>query len=219
MKAPRTLWLTGNHVTEHAATAKTICVFAGSNIGFDHEFAQAAHDLGELLAVQGHRLVYGGAKVGLMGTVADAALQRGGTVIGVMPRFLIAKELAHPGLSELKITTSMHERKRLMAEMSDGFIALPGGLGTLEEFFEVLTWAQLSLHPKPCGLLNVSGYYSGLLEFLDRAVDRGFLSANNRSLLLTDSDGPRLLERMATHRPSVEAKWLGKLPSMAGQVT
>lgn len=192
----------------YVMTGRTFCVFAGSNVGFDEEFAQAARTLGATLAVQGYRLVYGGASVGLMGAVADAALQCGGTVVGVMPQFLIAKEVAHRGLSELKVTTSMHERKRVMADMSDGFIALPGGLGTLEEFFEVLTWAQLALHPKPCGLLNVNRYYDALLEFLNSAVERGLLSTNNRSLLLTDSDAATLLQRMATHRPSVEPKWL-----------
>lgn len=197
-----------SELVDHVVIGRTICVFAGSNVGFDEEFAQAARNLGATLAIQGYRLVYGGASVGLMGAVANAALQYGGTVVGVMPQFLIAKEVAHTGLSELKVTTSMHERKRVMAEMSDGFIALPGGLGTLEEFFEVLTWAQLALHPKPCGLLNVNGYYDALLGFLDTAVNRGLLSTSNRSLLLTDSDGTRLVQRMATHRPLVEAKWL-----------
>lgn len=187
---------------------KSICVFAGSSFGIDPEFGEAARELGYLLATEGYKLIYGGASVGLMRAIADAALERGGTVIGVMPEFLIAKEVAHKGLTQMKITASMHERKKVMAELSDGFIALPGGLGTLEEFFEVLTWAQLALHSKPCGLLNVNGYYDSLLVFLDTAVDRGLLSANNRSFFLADSDVSRLVWRMAYHRPSLESKWL-----------
>ncbi len=188
--------------------AKSICVFAGSSIGSDSAFAHAARSLGTMLATRGYTLVYGGASVGLMGVVADAALHCGGTVIGVIPRFLMAKEVAHAGLTRLTVTTSMHERKQVMAELSNGFIALPGSLGTIDEFFEVLTWAQLGLHAKPCGLLNVNGYYDSLLDFLDVAVLRGLLSVNNRSLFLTDSEVASLLLRMETHRPSIESKWM-----------
>lgn len=187
---------------------RTLCVFAGSSLGVDPAFVAAARRLGEALAVEGYGLVYGGASVGLMGAVADAALGRGGTVVGVMPEFLLAKEVAHNGLTELKVTASMHERKQVMAGMSDGFIALPGGFGTLEEFLEMVTWAQLGLHSKPCGLLNVNGYYDPLLVFLDTIVDRGLLSANNRALFLTDSDPGTLMHRMTDHRHAVTAKWL-----------
>src|SRR5579871_639763 len=149
-------------------TLRRVCVFCGSSSGLRSSYAEAARRLGWTLA--GHKvgLVYGGGKVGLMGTVADAVLERGGEAIGVIPQPLVAREIAHPGLTELRIVSSMHERKALMADLSDAFIALPGGYGTLEEFAEALTWSQLGIHKKPCGLLNVAGYYDNLIAFLDR---------------------------------------------------
>lgn len=172
-----------------------ICVFTGSNPGARSEYADAARELGHLLVARGYGLVYGGGNVGLMSVVADAVLDQRGEVIGVIPELLVDKELAHRGLSELRIVKSMHERKAVMAELSDGFIGLPGGIGTMEEFFEVLSWAQLSLHDKPCGLLNVSGYYQRLIRFLDHAVDQGFLKPKHRSLLIVEEEPERLLDR------------------------
>ena len=150
---------------------KRICVFAGSSRGAREDYAQAAERLAFELVNRGYGVVFGGGRVGMMGVLADATLALGGEVIGVIPKALLEKEVAHGGLTELRVVASMHERKAMMAELSEGFIALPGGLGTLEEFFEVLTWAQLGLHPKPCGLLNVRGYYDRLLEFLDLTVE------------------------------------------------
>jgi hypothetical protein len=187
-----------------------LCVFAGSSPGTRGEYRQAAVDLGGSLAARGIGLVYGGARVGLMGALADAALQSGGEVIGVMPRALVAKEVAHTGLSELKVVSSMHERKQLMADLADGFIALPGGLGTLEELAEILTWAQLGLHLKPVGLVNVEGYYARLIEFLDHSVGERFLAPVHRSLLLVAETPERLLGLMASHRPQAAEKWLDR---------
>lgn len=155
-------------------------------------------------------MVYGGAKVGLMGVLADAVLAGGGEVIGVIPAHLEAKEVAHRGLTELRVVSSMHERKAVMAELSDGVIALPGGLGTLEELFEMLTWAQLGLHRKPCGVLNVAGYFDRLLEFLDHAVDQRFISELHRGLLLSDDDPTALVDRMMTYTVPNTGKWLDR---------
>ena len=171
-----------------------ICVFTGSSPGARSEYADAARQFGRLLVERGYGLVYGGGNVGLMSVVADAVLERRGEVIGVIPELLVDKELAHRGLSDLRIVKSMHERKAVMAELSDGFIGLPGGIGTMEEFFEVLSWAQLSLHDKPCGLLNVSGYYQHLIRFLDHTVDQGFLKPKHRALLVVEKDPHRLLD-------------------------
>ena len=171
-----------------------ICVFTGSSPGARPEYADAARQLGRLLVERGYGLVYGGGNVGLMSVVADAVLEQRGEIIGVIPELLVDKELAHRGLSDLRIVKSMHERKAVMAELSDGFIGLPGGFGTMEEFFEVLSWAQLSLHDKPCGLLNVSGYYQHLIRFLDHAVDQGFLKPKHRALLIVEKDPHRLLD-------------------------
>jgi len=157
---------------------RRLCVFTGSSAGVRPEYREAARDLGRLLAQRGIGLVYGGARVGLMGAVADAALEAGGVVIGVIPQGLVAKEIAHTGLTELRVVASMHERKAMMADLADGFVALPGGWGTLEEFFEVLTWAQLGLHAKPCGLLNVGGYFDGLLKASLAFSIVGFLLGN-----------------------------------------
>ncbi|HEY2986386.1 MAG TPA: TIGR00730 family Rossman fold protein [Candidatus Binatia bacterium] len=172
-----------------------ICVFTGSNPGARPEYAEAAREVGRLLVAHGYGLVYGGGNVGLMAVVADAVLERRGEVIGVIPELLVDKELAHRGLSELRVVKSMHERKAVMAELSDGFIGLPGGIGTMEEFFEVLSWAQLNLHDKPCGLLNVGEYYRHVVRFLDHAVDQSFLKPAHRALLIVEEEPRRLLDR------------------------
>ncbi len=162
------------------------------------------------IVADGCTLVYGGGKVGLMGVIGDAAMAAGGRVIGVTPRRLVEKEVAHTGLTELRVVDSMHERKAMMAELSDAFIALPGGIGTFEEFFEVLTWSQLGFHAKPCGLLNVAGYYDQLLGFLDHSVTQGFLRKEHRSMVLTDTEPARLLDQLETFRMPVVNKWLDK---------
>ena len=190
-----------------AASPRSICVFAGSSPGNDPALLEAASDLGRALVSRGYGLVYGGATIGLMGRVADTVLAAGGRAIGVIPDFLVAKEIAHRGLTELKITTSMHERKDVMASLSDGFIALPGGFGTLEEYFEVITWAQLGLHAKPCGLLNVNGYYDSLLRFLDTAVERRLLSARSLETVLVAADADSLLDIMESYTPQPGSKW------------
>jgi uncharacterized protein (TIGR00730 family) len=188
--------------------AKSICVFAGSSPGNNPAFAVAARALGAGLVSRGYGLVYGGAGIGLMGMVADAALAAGGHVVGVMPQFLATKEIAHTGLSELRITASMHERKDAMATLSNGFVALPGGFGTIEEFFEVLTWGQLGLHAKPCALLNVSGYYDPLLSFLDTAVSSRLLHPENRAVVLVASDVNTLLDEMEAWTAPAVTKWI-----------
>lgn len=192
---------------------KRICVFAGSSRGAREEYAQAAQQLARELVSRDCDVVYGGGKVGMMGVLADATLAAGGKVIGVIPKALLEKEVAHGGLTELRVVASMHERKAMMAELSDGFIALPGGLGTLEEFFEVLTWAQLGLHPKPCGLLNVSGYFDRLLEFLDLTVEERFVKSQHRALVITATSPTELLERIAAYRPPHVEKWIDRASS------
>lgn len=179
----------------------SICVFCGSSVGSRPEYAAAAADLGQMLAGQGVRVVYGAGNVGLMGVLADAALAAGGQVVGVIPQMMVDRELAHRGLTELRIVGSMHERKALMAELSDAFLALPGGLGTFEELGEVLTWAQLGIHQKPCGCLNVCGYFDGLTRMLDHAVGEGFLGTKQRRLLISASDPAELLRLLAEHQP------------------
>jgi uncharacterized protein (TIGR00730 family) len=178
-------------------TLKRVCVYCGSRDGSRPAYAQAARDLGAELARRGLGLVYGGGRIGLMGVLADALLAAGGSVTGVIPRALVSKEVAHLDLADLRVVGSMHERKALMAELSDGFIALPGGFGTLEEIFEVLTWSQLRLHRKPCGLLNVEGFYDSLLAFLDHAVREDFLRARLRASTLVETDPARLLDLLA----------------------
>jgi len=185
-----------------------ICVFCGSNSGASPVYAEAARALGETLAERGLGLVYGGGNVGLMGVVADAALAAGAEVIGVIPRALVAREVAHLGLTELRVVGSMHERKALLSELADGFIALPGGIGTLEEWFETWTWAQLGLHAKPFGLLDVAGYYEQLLRFLDHVVGEGFIHPDHRSMVFVETDPGHLLDRMSAYVPPVVEKWI-----------
>lgn len=174
---------------------RRICVFTGSRHGQLPEYADAAKTLGRELVGRGYGLVYGGGNVGLMNAIADAVLELNGHVTGVIPNSLVSKEVAHLGLSDLRIVDSMHERKALMAQLSDGFIAMPGGIGTMEEFFEVLSWAQLGLHEKPCALLNVAGYYDPLIQFLDHAVEQDFVKPKHRALLVVENDAGRLLDR------------------------
>jgi uncharacterized protein (TIGR00730 family) len=185
---------------------KRICVFCGSSPGAKPEYVRAARKLGALLAQRKIGLVFGGGRVGLMGQLARAALENGGEVIGVIPRELHEKRVAFSGLSDLRVVGSMHERKAMMAELADGFMALPGGLGTLEEIFEILTWAQLGIHHKPCGLLNVGNFYTPLLAFLDQVVEQGFLDAAHRSMILTAENPEELLQQFQYYRPSTADK-------------
>ena len=178
-----------------------ICVFCGSNVGSRPAYAAAASELGRTLAQRGIGVVFGGGKVGLMGVLADAALAAGGEAIGVIPDALVAREIAHNRLTKLHVVGSMHERKTLMADLADAFIALPGGHGTFEEFFEAVTWTQLGIHNKPCGLLNIEGYYDALLAQLGRAVADGFIHEKNRRLLLDAPDVSRLLKKLEAFRP------------------
>jgi len=188
----------------------SLCVYCGSSSGRLDAYAQAARALAGALVERGIRLVYGGASVGIMGVVADEVLRRGGQAVGVIPESLMCKELAHAGLTELHVTPSMHARKTLMAELADGFVALPGGIGTFEEIFEVWTWAQLGFHGKPCGLLNVAGYYDGLTAFLDHAASEQFVRADQRRMLVVETDPAALLDRFASYTPPVQPKWVGR---------
>jgi uncharacterized protein (TIGR00730 family) len=182
---------------------RNICIFTGSRTGTKPEYTEAGREIGRELVERGYGLVYGGGNVGLMNVVANTVLELRGHVTGVIPDSLVGKEVAHQGLSDLRVVSSMHERKALMAELSDGFIAMPGGIGTLEEFFEVLSWAQLGIHNKPCGLLNVGGYFQRLIQFLDYAVEQDFLKPKHRSLLIVEEEPHSLLDRfeksLATH--------------------
>ena len=187
-----------------------ICVFLGSNPGYRADYTEAAVALGTTLARQGIGLVYGGASVGLMGALADATLAAGGEVTGVIPRGILEREVAHKGLADLRIVGSMHERKALMAELADAFVALPGGIGTLEELFEVWTWAQLGSHEKPCALFNVAGYYDRLLGFVDHVVTEGFMRESHRDMLLVADDSEELLARLRSYRAPHVAKWIGR---------
>ena len=186
----------------------SICVFCGSSSGTEEKAINEALLLGEKLAKQHINLVYGGAKIGIMGKVAEGALTYQGKVIGVIPEFLKKKEVVHTRLTELIVTTNMHERKMKMQELSDGFITLPGGFGTLEELFEVITWSQLGLHQKPIGLLNINGFYNDLLKLLKRMITSGFLKKENYELLLIDDDIDRLLKKMKEYQPTKVPKWL-----------
>ena len=187
---------------------KAIAVFCGSSAGRDAAFAAAARSFGALLAREGVTLVYGGGHVGLMGVLADACLGAGGRVVGVIPRALWDREVGHRGLSELQVVDTMHERKAKMAALADAFVALPGGLGTLEEVFEVWTWGQLGIHGKPCGFLDVAGYYAALFAFLDQAVERGLVKPEHRAMAIVDDDGATLLQRLAEYEPPRVAKWV-----------
>jgi uncharacterized protein (TIGR00730 family) len=189
---------------------KRLCVFAGSSPGSRPEYQRMAEDLGRALADRQIGLVYGGAKVGLMGVLANAVLASAGQAVGVIPRVLVEKEVAHEGLTELRVVGSMHERKAVMADLADGFVALPGGWGTLEEFFEVLTWGQLGLHRKPCGLLNVGGYFDGLLSFVDHSIHEGFVRREYRSMISVANSPGELLDLLGTYEPPVVEKWLDR---------
>ena len=188
---------------------RSLCVFCGSSVGNRPEYAAAANEVGRLLAKRGIRLVYGAGNVGLMGVLADAVLAAGGEVIGVIPQMLVDRELAHRTLTELRIVGTMHERKALMAELSDAFLALPGGLGTFEELCEAITWSQLGIHAKPCGALNVGGYFDHLSALLDHAVQEGFVSEANRSLLLMSDQAAELLDQLAVRQPMARGDYPG----------
>lgn len=192
---------------------RRICVYCGSHSGSDPSHRSRAHALGVFLARSGTGLVYGGGNIGLMGALADGALSQGGEVIGVIPRSLMEKELGHRGVTELRVVASMHERKQMMVDLSDGFIALPGGFGTLDELFETLTWLQLAFHDKPVGLLNAGGFFDGLVEFIHHMSRKGFLRAEHAACLLVDDDPSRLVERMTAFRPPELGKWIEKLAS------
>jgi uncharacterized protein (TIGR00730 family) len=188
---------------------KTICVYCGSSPGLLPDYRESARRLGHELAARGLDLVYGGASVGVMGAVADAVLERGGKVTGVIPHSLATREVSHTGLDELFVVASMHERKAKMAELSDGFIALPGGWGTIEEIFEMLTWAQLGFHEKPCGLLNVASYYDSLFAFLDSAIEQRFVKEEYRPMMMMDHSPGALLDRFSVYRAPRVKKWIG----------
>jgi uncharacterized protein (TIGR00730 family) len=185
-----------------------VCVFCGSNTGTPPAYRDAARELGRELASRRIGLVFGGGCVGLMGVLADAVIGAGGHAIGVIPHSMVARELAHRGVPDLRIVSSMHERKAMMAELSDAFIALPGGFGTFEEFCEVVTWTQLGLHRKRCGLLNVSGFYDSFLGFIDRAVADGFIKPSNRQIVMSHGDPAVLLDRLSEPAQIVEPKWI-----------
>ena len=190
---------------------RRLCVFCGSSPGARPAYGEAAEELGRLLVAEGIGLVYGGGKVGLMGRLADAVLAEGGEAIGVMPEALVAKEIGHPGLDDMRVVGSMHERKALMANLSDAFVALPGGLGTVEELFEVYTWSQLGLHLKPCALLDVEGYYEGIATFLSHAVQERFVRADHRDMLIVEQEPRLLMERLRAFEPAaVVPKWIDR---------
>jgi uncharacterized protein (TIGR00730 family) len=189
---------------------KSICVYCGSNFGEWGSYIEAAQDLGVKMAEREITLIYGGGNVGLMGAIADSVLAAGGKAIGVMPQALVDKEVAHTGLSELRVVGSMHERKSLMADLADAFIALPGGLGTLEEFCEVATWTQLGFHNKACGLLNIDGFYDGLLSFLNHATTEKFIRSEHRSIVLSEEDPVELIEKLSQFKVPTVHKWIDR---------
>lgn len=188
----------------------SILVYCGANAGNKSAYRNAAIDLGNLFVAENIKLVYGGGSVGIMGIIADSMLGAGGKVIGVIPDFLNVKEVGHTGLTEIHVVQSMHERKALMEKLCDGVIVLPGGYGTFDEMFEMLTWAQLGLHRKPIGILNVNGYYDHLIAQLDKMVEEGFLSTNNRKLLIVDANLEALMEKMRTFDVKTEEKWMDR---------
>ena len=187
---------------------KRVCVFCGSSVGNQHAYADAAEALGKLLAKRGITLVYGGGNVGLMGVIADTVMSHGGEVIGVIPHALAEREIAKINITDLHVVDSMHMRKAMMADLADAFIAMPGGVGTFEEFFEAVTWTQLGLHRKPCGLLNVNAFYSPLAAFIDQAVTEGFIKPLHRSIIVVDDNPERLLETLSTIELPDVPKWI-----------
>ena len=189
---------------------KRICVFCGSNKGAKPAYIEAAKSLGKVLVKKNIGLIYGGGKVGLMGVIADEVLAGGGEVIGVIPQSLVAREVAHQTVTQMHIVNSMHERKALMADLSDGFMALPGGMGPLDEFCEILTWAQLGIHQKPCGILNVENYFTPLLAMFDHAMREGFLRDTHRALVIEATEPETLLDLLAKHQPQHVEKWLDR---------
>ena len=194
---------------------KRLCVFCGSSFGVNPAYVKAAIDLGNAIAKRNICLVYGGARVGLMGEIASTVIRAKGEVIGVIPKDLVEKEVAHSNLSDLRIVGTMHERKSLMAELSDGFIAMPGGFGTIEESFEAITWAQLSFHDKSCGFLNIKGYYNDLIKFLDHSVEENFIVPEHRAMIIIDDEPESLLDKFLNYAPPKidKAKWiLGMMP-------
>jgi uncharacterized protein (TIGR00730 family) len=195
----------------YADFVRRVCVFCGASPGSRPAYAEAAEELAGLLVAQKIAVVYGGGRVGLMGKLADAVLAHGGEITGVIPRALVHREIGHRQVADLRVVGSMHERKALMTELADAFVALPGGIGTLEELFEVFTWAQLGLHQKPCGLLDVESYYDGIAAFLDHAVRERFLRAEHRSTLIVERDAAALIERLRSYEPdAVEPKWIDR---------
>ncbi len=186
---------------------KSLCVFCGSSIGISQTYAAAASELASMLVSRGIQIVYGGGRTGIMGVVAERVIRDGGRVVGVMPRHLVDREIAHDGLAELHVTESMQERKAKMSELSDGFLCLPGGFGTLEEVSEVLSWAQIGLHSKPCCFLNTDHYFDSLLSFFDEMVDAGFLSPQSRRLALTATEPAELLDLVAQANPRRVDRW------------
>jgi hypothetical protein len=187
---------------------KRICIFCGSSNGARPVYTQAAQAIGQAIARAGYELVYGGGRVGLMGVVADATLQAGGSVIGVIPTALVEKETQHSGLTQLHVVRSMHERKALMADLADAFIALPGGFGTLDEFCEIITWAQLGYHRKPVCMLNVEGFFDTFMAFIDFTVNEGFIKPQHHNLIVIEGDARRLIEKLTTYQPPLTDKWL-----------
>ncbi|AMK76874.1 MULTISPECIES: TIGR00730 family Rossman fold protein [Methylomonas] len=191
-------------------TINSICIYCGSSSGRLEAYGAAAQTLATALVSRNIRLIYGGAGIGIMGMIADQVLHLGGQAIGVIPKALAHKEVAHPNLTELHVTQSMHERKMLMAELADGFIALPGGIGTLEELFEIWTWAQLGFHQKPCGVLNVAGYYDALISFLDHVAAEQFVKPHHRAMLMVETDPNLLLDRYVNYQPPAVKHWVNK---------
>jgi len=189
---------------------KRICVFCGSNSGIDPIYLATAEKVGKFLADNGIELVFGGGRVGLMGKIADTVMENGGKVIGIIPQALSEREVAHQGLTELHVVGSMHERKAMMADLADGFIALPGGVGTFEEFCEIVTWAQLGIHKKPCALMNVGGFYDSFIAMFDHSMNQGFIRPQHRALVLVESEIDKLYKAMLEYRPPIVEKWLDK---------